>query len=420
MSNQFLQSAQYGFMIDIATPVASGSPLQVLLPKLERNQYWTTEDVPGKPGYFWIVSGARDSAGQNLVIDIKDPVNSGSTLQALVKRNENNQYWTTEDVPGKPGYFWIVSGAKDSAGQNLVIDIEDPGGSGATLQALIKKNENNQYWTWVAAQPATTPNNFGSGANYIFYCPSSQDQCNSLTALSVTITITEDLVAAPPPRNPPKNHTQPGFAFQLNASSPINKKNPTDPDWIVWQQYIIGVGEHIVLAVNNWTAASLPAQQTINSPPAPPLATPPKPYMIPAGTTLSMNLEVDKDNNVSVVALYIQGPWVPVSSPPSPVGQTIYLKSIPLAGGGLVTSAYLAPIVAFELNLVGPGDLQYANFTSGAGRIDYYALPSLTPLNYLPSCVANGTTTGQRSNSTYGTVPAVTSTLFQQSFSFRS
>ena len=104
----------------------------------------------------------------------------------------------------------------------------------------------------------------------------------------------------------------------------------------------------------------------------------------------------------------------------APSARRYHLKSIPLAGGGLVTSAYLAPIVAFELNLVGPGDLQYANFTSGAGRIDYYALPSLTPLNYLPSCVANGTTTGERSNSTYGTVPAVTSTLFQQSFSFRS
>jgi hypothetical protein len=104
----YLQSAQDGLVVDINNQggVQSGSPLQALVMKSENNQYWTTQDVPGKPGYFWIVS-----ADLGLVIDINDQkgVQSGSPLQALVMKDEDNQYWTTQDVPGKPGYFWIVS-----------------------------------------------------------------------------------------------------------------------------------------------------------------------------------------------------------------------------------------------------------------------------------------------------------------------
>jgi hypothetical protein len=88
------------------------------------------------------------SAQDGLVVDINNQggVQSGSPLQALVMKSENNQYWTTQDVPGKPGYFWIVS-----ADLGLVIDINNQGGvqSGSSLQALEKKNEANQWWTWV-------------------------------------------------------------------------------------------------------------------------------------------------------------------------------------------------------------------------------------------------------------------------------
>jgi len=147
MSNTYLQSAQDLLVIDIKVPVASGSPLQALGPKAEANQIWTTEDVPGQAGYFWIVSAAKDGAAQELVIDIKVPVASGSPLQALVKKSEKNQWWRFEDVPGQAGYFWIVSAAKDSAGQELVVDTKAPVASGSPLQALVKKSEKNQWWT---------------------------------------------------------------------------------------------------------------------------------------------------------------------------------------------------------------------------------------------------------------------------------
>jgi hypothetical protein len=154
VSVNYLQSADGGLMVDINTAggVRSGSALQVLERKSEWNQWWTMEAVEGWSGYFWI----RSSDG-GLVIDISTAdggVKSGSRLQALTKKLESNQYWTTEDVPGKPGYFWIVS-----ADGGLVIDIDNSGGvrSGSVLQALEKKNETNQYWKWVEVPKVTAP-----------------------------------------------------------------------------------------------------------------------------------------------------------------------------------------------------------------------------------------------------------------------
>jgi hypothetical protein len=122
------------------------------------------------------------SAQGGLVIDISSAggIHSGSQLQALAPKLEANQYWTKESVPGKTGYFWIVSAAQDSSGQKLVIDIMDPVSSGSQLQALVKRNENNQYWTFAPAELAQTPGNFGSYANYLF-----DSDCNPLTGVQV-------------------------------------------------------------------------------------------------------------------------------------------------------------------------------------------------------------------------------------------
>jgi hypothetical protein len=107
------------------------------------------------------------SAQSELVVDISTNggIREGSALQALVRKAEANQYWTTEDVPGQPGYFWIVS-----ADQGLVIDISNNNGgvkSGSQLQVLQKKAEANQYWTWLPTQFAfaVPDTGFGSGPN---------------------------------------------------------------------------------------------------------------------------------------------------------------------------------------------------------------------------------------------------------------
>jgi len=237
-----------------------------------------------------------------------------------------------------------------------------------------------------------------SASNYVLY-----SDCNQLSGVSITIDVTEDLVAAPPTAG-----EQHGFSFQLNAWSPQNTANPQDPEWIVWQQYVIGVRPtSIVGAVNNWTAASLAGEQTINSPTLLLLA-PPQPDMIPAGTQLTIALLTDQHGNVNGVTF--------AATPGQ--SHTLMLTSLTKTSGGAVTSADLAPIVAIELNLVGPGDGKFANLISGAGTITYAASNSLEPLPSLPPCIAPSSSrgTGESSTSIYGELPSTPSTTFTQSF----
>ncbi len=78
-------------------------------------------------------------------------------------------------------------------------------------------------------------------------------------------------------------------------------------------------------------------------------------------------------------------------------------------------STELAPIIAFELNLVGPGNSESTVLSSGAGTITYTASSSLTVLNREPSC-AGGFSTAETANSIYGQLPAGPSTVLVQSF----
>jgi hypothetical protein len=191
-----------------------------------------------------------------------------------------------------------------------------------------------------------------------------------------------------------------------NGYSPENRFNPQDPDWIVWQQYPIGVGRTAVVgAVNNWTAASLSGEQTINSP-ALVLMNPPLPDMIPAGTQLTITLSTDQQGAVSGVTF---------SSTPGQ-SQSLLLTSLTKTSGGAVTSSDLAPIVAFELILVGPGDGKTANLISGAGTITYAAANPLQPLVALPPCTATNVESAEQSNSVYGQLPSTPSTSLTQSF----
>ena len=149
----YLTSASQGLVIDIKEgsngSTGSGSLLQALNQKPENNQYWSFEPVSSKPGYFHIVS-----ADQGLAIDIKEgsngSVGSGSPLQALNKKDEDNQYWTTLPIAGNSTHFWLLS-----ASEGLAIDIKESSngsfGSGSPLQALTQKTEANQHWFVQAA-----------------------------------------------------------------------------------------------------------------------------------------------------------------------------------------------------------------------------------------------------------------------------
>jgi hypothetical protein len=75
----------------------------------------------------------------------------------------------------------------------------------------------------------------------------------------------------------------------------------------------------------------------------------------------------------------------------------------------------LSPIVAFQVNLVGPQGGLSTTFTSGAGNITYKATTPLTAYSAAPPCCADLSGHTQESgNSVYGLLPAASGTSFKQ------
>src|SRR5208283_4364601 len=149
-----------------------------------------------------------------------------------------------------------------------------------------------------------------------------------------------------------------GFGFQLNAYSPKNEKS-------AWQQYVMAVfGTEIVGAVDNWPVTGnniindfFNLTKTTNN-------------TIPAGYKLKIILQNDNNGNVTG-ALYVV-----IDNN----GNTLANVTTTLTSISGVNSTDLAPIVAFELNLVGPVNGESAVLSSGAGTILYSASTILTVL----------------------------------------
>jgi hypothetical protein len=76
----------------------------------------------------------------------------------------------------------------------------------------------------------------------------------------------------------------------------------------------------------------------------------------------------------------------------------------------------LAPITAFQLDLVGPDNGGISVLSSGAGTIVYEASTPLTALPTEPSCTDGDAVTCEVANSVYGLLPAGASSTFTQSF----
>ncbi len=240
--------------------------------------------------------------------------------------------------------------------------------------------------------PATVPapaTGLGSNTNYIL-CSS----CSPLINLSVTITVTEDLVWQSTSGSAP---TEDGFGFQLNAYSPPGAL-------CAWQQYIIALfGAELTGWAFNWAGNGGMLNELLQNQVG--LTTLPN-VTIPAGYSLQISLANDDDGNV-VAATYV------VTDNNGNTQANVTQDLLAIAG---VTSADLAPITAFELNLVGPYNGQSVVFSSGAGTITYEATSLLTALNQEPSCTETPDFTAETANSFYGLLPAAPSNRFTQSF----
>jgi hypothetical protein len=239
--------------------------------------------------------------------------------------------------------------------------------------------------------PAT---GLGSNSNYILY-----SNCNAIINLSVTIDVTQDIAS-----------DEGEFSFQLNCYSPKNKVS-------AWQQYVIGFnvqGEangtfYSVLqgAINNWpVTGNYLFLEWFDLTPDGPLEV--VGQVLPAGTQLTITLENDASGNVIGTAFTVNFAgerW------------TVTQSLLSISGA---TEADLAPITAFELDLVGHDSGQSITLSSGAGTITYSASNQMTVLNQEPSCTESAYITAEMANSFYGTLLLGPSQRFTQSFSTSS
>jgi hypothetical protein len=212
--------------------------------------------------------------------------------------------------------------------------------------------------------------------------------CSPILGLSVIIDVTQDIVCK-------YSSGAMGFGFQLNAYSPMKEKS-------AWQQYcLILVENKIIWAVDNWP---LTGDNIINE--FVELVALPD-QRIPKGYSLSISLQNDAQNNISGVSYQVI----------DNLGNTLASVSRTLIEFGGVTYADLAPIIAFELNLVGPYDSASVVLSSGAGSFTYEAFKPLTASYSEPKCAESGYITAETANSLYSPLPTAASSTLSQTFS---
>jgi hypothetical protein len=226
----------------------------------------------------------------------------------------------------------------------------------------------------------------GSNSNYFL-----NSDCNPLTGLSVTINVAVDITGSD------------GFGFQVNAYS-------AKSDYDAAQQYLIYLDPHsqppqLYCMVDNWTAQG---NQVINHIVG--LATL-STHTLPAGYKLRISLENDAGGNITGAT------YLAINNEGQTLGsQTITLLSLDTVSGSPVTTADLAPIVAFQLDFVDYLNGGNTTLSSGAGTIVYAASNPMTVLSSEPVCVDWDYITLETANSSYGLLPSNTSTTFVQTF----
>ncbi len=250
--------------------------------------------------------------------------------------------------------------------------------------------------------PVPAPSS-GLGSNFNYHLHSG---CNPVTGLSVTVDITKDIIS------------DIGFGFQLNCYSPQGAN-------CVWQQYFLSFFTtdnsplQVYTWVDNWPSASF--AQSLNLPAGSDLINYKEEMLtlpsaaLPAGYKISINLKYDQKENINGVTFII------VDNAGKTTSKDIMLESLtydnPNDRGKSVTADALAPIYAFELDLVGPINSKNSYLSAGAGTITYAASSPLYVANKDPQCTAaRSIITAESGNSVYAPLFAGPSKTITQSF----
>jgi hypothetical protein len=266
----------------------------------------------------------------------------------------------------------------------------------------------------------------GSNNNYLLaVSPTTQFGCNPIDNLKVSFKVTKNMVAVVTPAGGGTPTQNGGFSMQLNAYNPAGPATS-------WMQYVLQIsGNAIEAQVQYWNIAAFnncinncnqncvnqggnvnqcqaqcpgqcvnPQTQTVNlSQHVLDLSS----NTIPAGYVLEIDLNNDGVGNITGANFSVTDNNGNTKS-----------ATVPLDAN------HQFPIVAFQVNFVGPGNTSNSQFSSGAGTITYgTSSGQLCAEGGLPDVCSkssgSSTPTAETSNATYSTIgwPCCASQLTQ-------
>jgi hypothetical protein len=253
-------------------------------------------------------------------------------------------------------------------------------------------------------------NGWSSGNNAVLI-----DQCKPLGDVTVTLLVTKDLVTV----------DDAGFSLQLNAyPMPGVTSIGIGLNWIQFTLYVSNTygpntgafqWQAWALGATSWPPGySVPPGSTNPNQPVPPFTQPNAIFasvpsnQLPKGSSLSIELKTDpKSHGVTAATFIVQL-----------VGAAPQSVTVPFPAAN--PNAQF-PIGGFQVDLVGPGNLSNAKFTSGEGEITY-SVPSGSSLSVQNGGVGSGcgqyagAITGESSNVVYGELGSSPSTQITQTF----
>jgi hypothetical protein len=234
-----------------------------------------------------------------------------------------------------------------------------------------------------------TPAPLGSNTNFVL-----GSNCNPMADVAVTVEVTQDIVYTGHGKPMKGSDSVSGFSFQLNCFSPAQFKD-------VAQQYVIGYdGSSLYWQVNNWKLdPKNPKQFDVLILEGGDL-TGVGGHKLPAGWQLLISLDNDGNGNITGATFSVVDPK----------------GNNPGKHSTSIGKSKQAPIMGFEMVLVGPGNSESVTFSSGAGIFQYLASSLLNVSVDLPVC-AEPSMTQETANTLYGPMSADASNVLTQSFS---
>ncbi len=353
--------------------------------------------------HFWYEGGNW----QNFQLAPSGSASISGSIAAVSRIPNSMELWFVGQDGSVQDQFWY----EGANWQNF--QLAPSGSASITGGIAVASRVPNSMEVWFVGQDGSVRDNFwyqdpvpapllSSGNNNIL-----NNNCQNLRNLTVSLAVSQDLVT----------YQDVGFSFQLNAYPPPGEHSQGQT--LTWFQYIIYVQNGSLYYEIQYWANNAPTSWPNGYTPIP-NTTPWLPVLendfqlisfgsapsnrISRDSSLTIALSTDSIGNV-ISSLF------KVTDANNNVSESTFQFPQP--------AQY--PIVAFEVNLVGPGNFSSSTFISGAGIITYSVSPgSLSVQSGGPgaACGEWSGGTGEGSNAVYGAVTPPSGSTVDQSLSY--